>query len=440
MVELKRTDLAVQAERAVLAQVYPGRQQAFAEASLAELRSLATTARAKIVGELTQARDRADAGTYVGKGKLTELARLSRRVKADLVICDDDLKPAQVKNLESALDLKVIDRSELILDIFATHARTRQAKLQVELAQLEYAFPRLKRMWSHLDRTAGGTIAGGIGVRGPGEKQLEVDRRLVQKRIQDLTRELEKIQRRRERMVRQRADRFTTLTLVGYTNVGKSTLMNALTGAGVPVRDRLFETLDTRTRQWNLPDGRQVLLSDTVGFIRKLPHHLVTCFHATLEEALGADLLLHVVDASSPWAEAQIDAVEEVLREIGCSGQKVLVVLNKIDQLADRLRLPPLLKKAGEAVCVSAVTGEGLQQLAERIQEFLDRGQVELIVEAAAGNGKLLALLYENGVVLDRAYGSATATVRARVPADLVGVIRSLGGRISESRPARTGP
>jgi len=431
MVELKRTELSVKAERAVLVQSRRPGHDAQASDSLEELRSLAVNARAVVVGELVQPRMRPDPVTYLGKGKLAELRRMCRRLKADIVICDDDLKPAQVRELEKALDVKVVDRSELILDIFAQHARTRQAKLQVELAQLEYALPRLRRMWTHLDRMAGGTLGGGgIGVRGPGEKQLEVDRRLVQKRIFDLKRELAKIQRHRTRMLRVRTEQFFTVALVGYTNAGKSTLMNALTGAGVSVRDRLFETLDTRTRQWLLPDGRSVMLSDTVGFIRKLPHHLVASFHATLEEARQADLLLHVADAVSPTAETQIDAVRDVLKEAGCDGKPTTLVLNKIDALTDPMRLPLLRRKAGECVCVSALTGEGIGELAERVARFLDERQVELVVETMADNGRLLSLLFEKGKVLERSYWNGVARVRVRVPPALTGAIESLGGRM----------
>jgi len=438
MVELKRTELSVRAERAILTQVYHAHEQDQARESLEELRSLAQNAYAVIVGELRQARTRPDPHTYLGKGKVAQLGKLCRARRADIVICDDDLKPAQIAMLESALDTKVVDRSELILDIFAQHARTRQAQLQVELAQLEYAFPRLKKMWTHLDRTAGGTLGGGIGVRGPGEKQLEVDRRLVQKRISDLKEELARIEKHRQRMLKGRSEQFVSIALVGYTNAGKSTLMNALTGAGVSVRERLFETLDTRTRQWTLPDGRRVMVSDTVGFIRKLPHHLIASFHATLEEARQADVLLHVADASSPMAEAQMDAVAEVLKQADCDGKPVIVALNKIDALDDPLRLPLLRRKAQDPVCISALTGEGLPELERRIQEHLDSKHVELTVEARVGNGRLVSLLHEKGKVLDRSYSNGLACFRVVVPPGMAGVIRSLGGRARPARAAST--
>jgi len=254
-----------------------------------------------------------DPSHYIGKGKVSQLAELCKDKEIDVVICDDDLAPAQVSNLEKIIDTKVIDRSELILDIFAARAKTAQAKLQVELAQLEYTRPRLKRMWSHLSR-----IEGGIGTRGPGEKQLEVDKRLVSKRVLTLKKRLAQVTDRRKRQAKSRKE-HTTVSLVGYTNSGKSTLMNRLTEAGVLVEDKLFATLDTKTSICDLGNGRKVILSDTVGFIRKLPHHLISSFEATLEEVIWADFLLHVVDVSSPDVIEQVKAANNVLKELDCS-------------------------------------------------------------------------------------------------------------------------
>ncbi len=284
---------------------------------LDELRSLATTAGALVVGGLCQRRLKINPATYIGKGKVQELTEQAEAVEADVIVFDNDLSPPQIRNLEKATKIKVLDRSELILDIFATRARTAEARLQVELAQLEYALPRLRQMWSHLGRAAAG-----IGTRGPGETQLEEDRRLVDLRIRDLKTRLHEVQARKEREVASRREEHT-VSLVGYTNAGKSTLMNALTGAGVYVEDKLFSTLDTRTRQWHIKDlGCRVLLSDTVGFIRDLPHHLVASFRkATLEEARQARLLMHVVDASNPHAEEHIKAVKKVTRRAGLPGQ-----------------------------------------------------------------------------------------------------------------------
>ncbi|MCH2569877.1 MAG: GTPase HflX, partial [Planctomycetes bacterium] len=311
MTELKRTELSVHRERAILVAVLVKNTDLLeGEDPIEELQGLVTTAGANVVGTLTQRRLQPDKKTYLGQGKVEELTSLIALTKAEVVIFDNDLSPAQIRNLEQLLDTKVLDRSELILDIFATRAQTYESRLQVELAQLQYALPRLKRMWTHLSR-----IEGGIGTRGPGEKQLEEDRRLVESRITDLRRRLRDEEVRKQRQVESRSN-IPTISLVGYTNAGKSTLMNGLTDAGVLTENRLFATLETRTRRWQLPDIGFVLLSDTVGFIRNLPHHLIASFKATLEEANQADLLLHVVDASSPSAKRQVEIVEDVLKEL----------------------------------------------------------------------------------------------------------------------------
>ena len=291
--EVTREELTVHREKAVLVAVELPSRPWHTQDPLEELRGLAETAGAIIVGSLTQRRESIVPATYIGKGKLEELQQEVARTDADVVIFDNELTPAQMRNIEKALEIKVLDRSELILDIFATRARTVEARLQVELAQLEYAFSRLKRMWTHLSR-----YGGGIGLRGPGETQLEEDRRLVGLKIRDLKARLVEVQARKQREVRSRGEEYT-ISLVGYTNAGKSTLMNALTGAHVYVEDKLFSTLDTRTRQWHIKDFGRVLLSDTVGFIRDLPHHLIASFKATLEEVRQARLLLNVVDAAT---------------------------------------------------------------------------------------------------------------------------------------------
>jgi len=435
MVDLKRTELRLHAERTILVQVYQTHKRAIAESSLSELRELAGTAGANVLSELTQQRSRPDPATYLGKGKIDELAGLCESNDVDVVICDDDLKPAQVKNMEESLEVKVCDRSELILDIFAQHAGSLQAKLQVELAQLEYALPRLKRMWTHLDRMAGGNIAGGIGVRGPGEKQLEVDRRLVQKRISDLRAELGKIEERRHRTAESRSTQFNTVALVGYTNAGKSTLMNTLTEAGATVKDHLFETLDTRTRVWPMGDGGEVMLSDTVGFIRKLPHHLIASFHATLEETIEADLLLHVCDATSDNAVAQIKAVKDVLSRIGCGDKPSFLVLNKIDAMKDTARLPLLRQQEDSSVSISAKTGDGVGELEKKVSEFMDRFLVDLYVETALENGKLISMLHEKGIVLDCSYDNGAAGFRVKVPPAIKGLIESMGGKTRKNSP-----
>jgi GTP-binding protein HflX len=384
---------------------------------LGELRGLAATAGGTVVAELFQNRDRPDQTTYLGKGKVKELAQLVQRHDADAVIFDNDLSPAQTRNLEQELGVKVLDRSELILDIFAARARTYEARLAVELAQLEYSLPRLKRMWTHLSR-----LKMGIGMRGPGEKQLEVDRRLVEKRIHDLKEELAVIHRRRERQVAARSGRMT-VSLVGYTNAGKSTLLNALTGAAELAADKLFATLDTRTRRWRLPGWGPVLLSDTVGFIRDLPHRLIASFKATLEETRQADLLLHVADASSPLVDAQIAAVRGVLEEIGVEETDTLLVLNKIDALADTIARDRLLSRYPHAVAISARSGQGLEALAHTVSECLGRGFRDIDVLTSPGNGRLLAWLGRHGEVLSRHFTDDRVVVHCRIPAPLLGRI-----------------
>ena len=406
----------VQSERAVLVGVLLD-APTDPEHPLDELAGLASTAGAVVVAELTQRRDRPDQTTYLGKGKVQELLALVQHHDADVVIFDNDLSPAQTRNLEQALEAKVLDRSEVILDIFAARARTYEARLAVELAQLEYSLPRLKRMWTHLSR-----LKMGIGMRGPGEKQLEVDRRLVEKRIHDLSQELLAIHGRRERQVAARHEHMT-VSLVGYTNAGKSTLLNALTGADELAEDKLFATLDTRTRRWRLPGWGPVLLSDTVGFIRDLPHRLIASFKATLEETRQADLLLHVADASSPLVDAQIAAVRSVLEELAVDEKDTLLVLNKLDALPDEAARDRLLARYPHAIGIAARMGAGLPQLARAVSDCLGRGFRDIDVETGVGNGRLLAWLGRHGEVLSRQFHDDRVTVHCRLPAALVGRI-----------------
>jgi GTP-binding protein HflX len=326
------------------------------ERSLEELALLADTAGAVVLDQVIQRRGTLHPATFVGKGKLEEIKEQVGRRNADVAIFDDDLSPAQVRNLEKALAIKVVDRSELILDIFARRARTRESRLQVELAQLEYTLPRLTGMWKHLERQAGG-----IGTRGPGETQLEVDRRRVRERIATLKRELESVAREREVQSRRRRGEFRT-ALVGYTNAGKSTLFNRLTRSQVLVEDRLFATLDSTTRKMVSPDRELVLVTDTVGFIRKLPHHLVASFRSTLMEAIHADLLLHVVDASDPEFRLQMAAVEQVLEDIADRPRPVTLVFNKADRLEDESAAGLRVEYPGSFV-VSAKDGAGVDSL-----------------------------------------------------------------------------
>ena len=415
MIELDRKQ-SVASEKAVIVSVVLPEYEYLSD-PLDELEGLAETADTKVVGRLTQRREKPDPGTYLGRGKLEELTHFVEKLKADVVIFDNDLSPGQVRNLEKTLGVKVIDRTELILDIFATHAQTHEARLAVELAQLEYSLPRLKRMWTHLSR-----IKHGVGMRGPGEKQLEEDRRIVERRIRDLKQNLSKIERRKEREVAARRD-ARTLSLVGYTNAGKSTLMNALTEANVKAEDALFATLDTRTRRWQLPNWGPVLLSDTVGFIRDLPHRLIASFKATLEEARQADLLLHVADASNEAVFDQITAVYHVLEEVGIDEIDTLLVINKIDALPDQARVDSILRRYPNAVPVSAQTGEGLDKLAVAVSDELSRSFREVDVEMGVDNGRLMAYLARHGEVLSKRYNGERVTIHCRMPAEFLGKI-----------------
>ncbi|MDO4573859.1 MAG: GTPase HflX [Planctomycetia bacterium] len=389
------------------------------EETLEELAGLAEAADTEVVGELVQRRNRPDPATYIGSGKVEELKGYVEKTGANVVIFDNDLAPGQTRNLEKALDCKVIDRTELILDIFASRAQTKESRLAVELAQLEYSLPRLKRMWTHLSRQKKG-----VGLRGPGEKQLEVDRRLAQKRIADLKAELAEVQQRKEREVASRNE-TRTVSLVGYTNAGKSTLMNALTGADVFVKDQLFATLDTRTRRWTLPGWGPILLSDTVGFVRNLPHHLVASFRATLEEARCADLLLHVADGGNPMALFQIQAAYEVLEQIGIHAKDTLLVINKVDTITDPFRLQAILNQYPQAISISAASGEGLERLAQAVSDQLSRDFPTVKVEMPITNGRLLAYLAKYGEVFSRQYTEeGRVLVKCRIAEAFLGKIR----------------
>lgn len=410
MADPKRVELSVQARRAILVAVVLTDQEASELHPLDELKGLAKTCGVDVVGTLTQQRHRPDVRTYLGKGKVEELQMLVKMQDAELVIFDNNLSPAQGRNLEEATGAVIVDRSELILDIFNTHAQTYEAKLQVELAQLLYQRTRLKRLWTHLSR-----IEGGIGSKGPGEQQLETDRRLIDKRVSELRRKLEVVEKRRVRTVAHRHDQMT-VSLVGYTNAGKSTLMKALTGADVLVADQLFATLDTRTRRWTIPHCGDALLSDTVGFIRDLPHNLVASFRSTLEEVRHADLLLHVVDATHPDAEQQIKTVNTVLQELGVDGSQAILVLNKIDDIKDRSLYDVLRLAHPNAVSVSAFAKIGLDKLAARVAERVGEGYLEAEVETYVGNGRVLAYLAAHAEVTDTDYSNESrVTVNCRI-------------------------
>ncbi len=384
------------------------------DGSLEELAELATTAGGQVVGDGVQKMAGRCASTFIGKGKADEFAFRCRQADVDTVIFDDELSPAQSRNLERVFNCKILDRTSLILDIFAQRARTREGKLQIELAQLQHLLPRLTRFWGHLSRQKGG-----IGMRGgEGETQLETDRRRVQDRIARITRDLEVVRRQRaiQRNGRQR-NHWALASIVGYTNAGKSTLLNVLTGANVLAEDKLFATLDPTTRRLRLPTNQQVLLTDTVGFIRKLPHGLVEAFKATLEEVVQADLLVHVVDVSHPQAEEQIHSVDAVLREIGAEGKPTLMVFNKIDRLnGSRDGLTRFLERHPHGVAISAETGEGIPAMLAELSSQVRPLREFMELSVPHERTDVIARLHEAGQVIERNYAGDTARFKARIP------------------------
>jgi GTP-binding protein HflX len=382
------------------------------DADLPELGRLADTAGADVVGEVDQRRHRPAPRTFLGKGKLEELKELVEETDATLVVFDNDLSPAQGRNLEKALDVNVLDRTELILDIFANHASTKQARLQVELAQLRYLLPRLTRLWSHLERQAGG-----IGTRGPGETQLETDRRLLNRRIAVLQKALLDIETNRQTQVRSREGVFRA-ALIGYTNAGKSTLMNGITGAGVYVKDQLFATLDATTRRVDVDERRHFLLTDTVGFIRRLPHHLVESFKATLQEVRDADLMVHVVDASSDDPEHQIDSVNEVLRELVPEDKPTMLVFNKMDLVEPELFVNRFRRLDPQAVFVAGKSAAGAAELREAILGRLVGDELIRTVSLPIANLQCLSRFHRTGSVIEQNFEAdhCLATLRLTEP------------------------
>ena len=398
--------------------------------SLEELRELADTAGAETVGTVVQSREQIHPGTYIGKGKIEEIKDLLWELEATGIICDDELSPVQMKNLQDELDTKVMDRTLVILDIFAARASTREGKIQVELAQLKYRQTRLRGFGTAMSR-----LGGGIGTRGPGEKKLETDRRLIQRRISALNRELKDVKRHREITRGQRSrSHIPVAAIVGYTNAGKSTLLNTLTDAGILAEDQLFATLDPTTRNLKLPGGQELLLTDTVGFIRKLPHHLIDAFRSTLEEAKYADFILHVVDVSNPQMDSQMYIVYETLENLGVKDKPVVTVFNK----QDKVREMPVIRdfRADYTVKLSAKTGEGIEELLEIMEAVLREQKVA--VEALYPYDEIgkLRLIRKYGELMEEEYQEDGVFISAYVPADLYEKVRV--SRQQEKRMAGT--
>ncbi len=417
-------------ERVVLVGVWTEGSALESEASLAELARLAETAGSEVLEGLVQRRDRPDPATYIGSGKVNELIDIVRTTGADTVICDGELSPSQLQQLEARIKVKVIDRTALILDIFAQHARSREGKSQVELAQLQYLLPRLRGWGETLSRQAGGRAGGGnggVGLRGPGETKLETDRRRIRAKISKLRKEINGMgQIRDTKRGRRMANEVPSVAIAGYTNAGKSSLLNALTGAGVLVEDALFATLDATTRRTETPEGNLYTLTDTVGFVRHLPHQLVEAFRTTLDEVADADLVLHVVDGADPMPEWQVKAVREVLSEIGhrrdVTMPTELVVVNKVD-VTTEFGLARLRHLLPGAVFVSAHSGAGMDELRERVAELLPRPDQEVDVLVPYARGELVARVYREGEVLVEEHTELGTQLRARVKRDLAGAL-----------------
>jgi len=418
-------------ERALLvgAEVHSDHSAWHVDDSLDELSLLADTADLDVVGSVTQKIDHPNPRTYIGSGKVREIAELKSELNYDVVVFDDELSPSQARNLEEELKTKVIDRTTLILDIFAAHARTREGSLQVELAQYEYLLPRLRRAWTHLERQGGGGGGGsgvGVGLRGPGETQLETDQRLIGRRVAHLKEELKDVHRHRElyRQNRQSSG-IPVISLVGYTNAGKSTLLNALAESDVLAANKLFATLDPTTRKVSLPGGRLVLMTDTVGFIQRLPTALVAAFRATLEEIAEADMLIHVLDLTHPNAEEQAQTVIKTLEELKVSDKPILTVFNKIDKLpeAGEADLQPLITELGLPegpwVAISAQRGQGIDRLQSEIERVLATSMVPMEVHIPYRDNELVALWHERGVIEHEEFGNEGTTLRGALPGRL---------------------
>lgn len=413
-------------ERAILVGIFtPGDRGGRTEEELDELALLADSAGAEVVHRIVQGRHRIDSAHFIGSGKAEEIAWLVQEKNIQLVLFDDDLSPVQVRNLERVIKCKIVDRSGLILDIFASRARTREAKTQVELAQLQYMLPRLTRQWTHLSKQFGG-----IGTKGPGETQIETDRRVIRARITHLREKLREISRERE-LQRKGREQLPRVALVGYTNAGKSTLLRWFAEADVLVEDRLFATLDSTVRLVPLSPLHRILLSDTVGFIRKLPHHLVASFQSTLDEVREATILLHVVDVSHPLFEEQIGVVNETLEEIGAQGKPTIMVFNKIDRVDPRVVVPPLRQKYHPAVFLAASRGINIHSLEQAIMDFLDADLIEEEVTLRQADHDLVSRIHDIAQVIEKRYEPERIYLRFRISRVQVEKLRHLLARRS---------
>ena len=421
-----REEMTVHTEKAVLCALLLPDFEGNPHDPLDELRALAGSANAVVVDELLQKRQKPEPATFIGKGKVAELKAMVALREASVVIFENDLSPRQISNIEEEIECKVVDRSELILDIFAARARTLEAKLQVELAQLQYTYPRLRAMWSHLERITGGAPTG-IGTRGPGEQQLEIDRRIVRTKLGQLRREIAGLQARKSREVDARNIDHFTVGLVGYTNAGKSTLFNTLTGDGTYAADQLFATLSTKTRVWKLGGGDEVMLSDTVGFVRNLPHHLVASFKATLEEAVHADLLLLVLDVADPDCLNQLRVVRDTLADIGGGDRPMLLLLNKVDKLEHNADLLVLREQHPDAIECSAKTGRNLDDVVEAVRDALHGGMQQMRITVDQADGKALNFLENGSEVLERAYDDRLVHLTVRIGENQLDRLKSMG-------------
>jgi len=410
----QREDLNVVEERAVLVALTLRGERISLDERFTELSELTKSAGGIVVGHLSQKRRLPHGKTFIGKGKVTELKNLADSVDASIIIFDHDMSPSQIQHLEEATERKIIDRSELILDIFSSRASTAESKLQVEIAQLEYTYPRLRAMWDHLGQVTGGAPVG-IGTRGPGEQQIEIDRRLVQRRLKQLRRELEEIQQRSVREVEKRNNDYFTVGLVGYTNAGKSTLFNALTSGGAWAHNQLFATLSTRIERWELGGGTGVMLSDTVGFVRRLPHHLVASFKSTLEETIHCQLLIVLLDASDSSALSQLDTVEKTLKDIGAEHQPRVLVLNKIDKLNDPADRLVWVSRCPDALQISSITNEGIDQLTEEVRQAVVGAIREVTLSLPIKASRAVDFLEKRTEVLHREWEEDRALYTVRI-------------------------